>query len=119
MSRPSLRSCAGRRRGCWQRAACQANTLTWSSTLDALSMDPHATNNSFTNAFVGNVYEALVRFDDKLQIEPALATSWKLPEPDGLALHAAAGREVPQRRDVRRRRRRVLVAANQHARARW
>ena len=59
----------------------QAATLTWSSTLDALSMDPHATNNSFTNAFVGNVYEALVRFDDKLQIEPALATSWKLLSP--------------------------------------
>jgi peptide/nickel transport system substrate-binding protein len=62
-------------------SAVHANTLTWSSTLDALSMDPHATNNSFTNAFVGNVYEALVRFDDKLQIEPALATSWKILSP--------------------------------------
>src|SRR5688572_7220704 len=62
-------------------SAVHANTLTWSSTLDALSMDPHATNNSFTNAFVGNVYEALVRFDDKLVIEPALATSWKLSSP--------------------------------------
>jgi peptide/nickel transport system substrate-binding protein len=62
-------------------AAAQANTLTWSSTLDALSMDPHATNNSFTNAFVGNIYESLVRFNDKLKIEPALATSWKTLSP--------------------------------------
>jgi len=65
-------------------AACAAQaqqTLTWSASLDALSMDPHATNNSFTNAFVGNVYESLVRFNDKLQIEPALATAWKVQSP--------------------------------------
>ena len=61
--------------------AAQANTFTWTSTLDALSMDPHATNNSFTNAFVGNIYESLVRFNDKLEIEPALATSWKTLSP--------------------------------------
>jgi peptide/nickel transport system substrate-binding protein len=56
-------------------------TLTWSASLDALSMDPHSTNNSFTNAFVSNIYESLVRFNEKLEIEPALATSWKLQSP--------------------------------------
>ncbi|HET9977793.1 MAG TPA: ABC transporter substrate-binding protein, partial [Burkholderiaceae bacterium] len=56
-------------------------TLTWSASLDALSMDPHSTNNSFTNAFVGNLYESLVRFNEKLQIEPALATAWKVQSP--------------------------------------
>ncbi len=61
--------------------AAGANTFTWSSNLDALSMDPHSTNNSFTNAFVSNLYESLVRFNDKLQIEPALATSWKVVSP--------------------------------------
>ncbi len=58
-----------------------ANTFTWSSSLDALSMDPHSTNNSFTNGFVSNIYEALVRFNDKLEIEPALATAWKSTSP--------------------------------------
>jgi peptide/nickel transport system substrate-binding protein len=62
-------------------AAAQAQTLTWSASLDALSMDPHSTNNSFTNAFVGNVYEALTRFNEKLEIEPALATSWRVMSP--------------------------------------
>ena len=38
--------------------ALQAKTFTWTASADALSMDPHATNNSFTNAFVGNIYEA-------------------------------------------------------------
>jgi peptide/nickel transport system substrate-binding protein len=62
-------------------AQAPAQPLTWSANLDALSMDPHSTNNSFTNAFVSNIYEALVRFNDKLQIEPALATSWKVMSP--------------------------------------
>ncbi|HEY3048487.1 MAG TPA: ABC transporter substrate-binding protein, partial [Polaromonas sp.] len=66
---------------CAVMATAGAATFTWSSNLDALSMDPHSTNNSFTNAFVSNIYESLVRFNDKLQIEPALATSWKLVSP--------------------------------------
>ena len=56
-------------------------TLTWSASLDALSVDPHSTNNSFTNAFVSNIYESLVRFNEKLQIEPALATAWRVTSP--------------------------------------
>ncbi|WP_342133147.1 ABC transporter substrate-binding protein [Hydrogenophaga sp. OTU3427] len=66
---------------CLGAHAASAATLTWSANLDALSMDPHSTNNSFTNAFVSNIYESLVRFNDKLQIEPALATSWKVVSP--------------------------------------
>ena len=62
-------------------AQAPAQTLTWSASLDALSMDPHSTNNSFTNGFMGNIYESLVRFNEKLEIEPALATSWKLQSP--------------------------------------
>jgi peptide/nickel transport system substrate-binding protein len=61
--------------------AVHGQTLTWSASLDALSMDPHSTNNSFTNAFVGNLYEGLTRFSEKLQIEPALATSWRVVSP--------------------------------------
>jgi peptide/nickel transport system substrate-binding protein len=54
-----------------------ARTLVWSASSDALSMDPHSSNVSFTAAFVSNVYEGLVRFDDKIRIEPALAESWR------------------------------------------
>lgn len=62
-------------------SCANAATFTWSAGNDALSMDPHSTNHSFTNAFVSNIYESLVRFNDKLQIEPALATSWKVVSP--------------------------------------
>ena len=58
-----------------------ARTLTWAASTDALTMDPHASNNSFTAAFVGNIYETLVRFDDRLRIEPALAESWTVLGP--------------------------------------
>src|SRR4051794_11075110 len=63
--------------------ACTADakTFTWSSSLDALSMDPYSTNNTFTNSFMNNIYEALVRFNDKVQIEPALAESWQSVSP--------------------------------------
>ena len=44
-------------------AGASARSLAWTASLDALSMDPHASNVSFTTAFVGNVYETLARFD--------------------------------------------------------
>jgi len=62
-------------------AVAEAKTFTWASSLDVLSMDPYSTNNSFTNAFMNNIYEALVRFNEKVQIEPALAESWQSVSP--------------------------------------
>jgi peptide/nickel transport system substrate-binding protein len=59
----------------------EAKTFTWTSSLDVLSMDPYSTNNSFTTAFINNVYEGLARFNDQLKIEPALAESWQTVSP--------------------------------------
>ena len=61
--------------------AADAKTFTWASSLDALSMDPYSTNNTFTNQFMSNIYEGLVRFNEKVQIEPALAESWSNVSP--------------------------------------
>ncbi|MFM0501738.1 ABC transporter substrate-binding protein [Paraburkholderia caffeinilytica] len=62
-------------------AGLLAKTFTWTASADALSMDPYSTNQTFTNAFMNNIYEGLVRFNDKLQIEPALAESWSTVSP--------------------------------------
>jgi peptide/nickel transport system substrate-binding protein len=62
-------------------AGASAKTLQWTASLDALTMDPHASNVSFTTAFVNNVYETLARLDEKLAIEPALAESWRPVSP--------------------------------------
>jgi peptide/nickel transport system substrate-binding protein len=62
-------------------APAQAATFTWSASADALSMDPYSTNNTFTNSFMNNIYEALVRFNERMEIEPSLAESWSTTSP--------------------------------------
>jgi peptide/nickel transport system substrate-binding protein len=59
----------------------EAASLTWSYSADVLTLDPHASNNTFTNAFVGNIYESLVRMNDRIEIEPALSVSWERTSP--------------------------------------
>lgn len=58
-----------------------AKTLVWSFGADVLTIDPHASNNTFTNAFANNVYEGLTRHNATLGIEPALATQWRVTGP--------------------------------------
>ncbi|NKE44551.1 ABC transporter substrate-binding protein [Roseomonas frigidaquae] len=58
-----------------------AKPFTWSYNADVLTLDPHSSNNTFTNTFMGNVYEALVRHNDRIEIEPALAESWERTSP--------------------------------------
>ena len=58
-----------------------AKTFTWAFNGDALTMDPHASNNTFTNAFANFIYEGLTRHNYEIKIEPALATSWKTISP--------------------------------------
>ena len=80
MQRPSLAalvaaaavSCAG---------FAQAQTLRWASQGDPQTMDPYSQNESFTNAFNGQIYEFLVARDKKLDLVPGLATEWKQDGP--------------------------------------
>ncbi|HJV94920.1 MAG TPA: ABC transporter substrate-binding protein, partial [Albitalea sp.] len=60
-------------------AACaaQAQTLRWSSTGDPQTLDPVSQNESFTNAFNGQIYEFLVARDKNLALVPSLATEWQ------------------------------------------
>ncbi|WP_046862874.1 ABC transporter substrate-binding protein [Microvirga massiliensis] len=63
-------------------APLQANTLRWSSQGDIATMDPYAHTESFTSNMHHYVYDPLVRRNRKLEIEPALATSWSIVAPD-------------------------------------
>jgi peptide/nickel transport system substrate-binding protein len=58
-----------------------AQTLRWASQGDPQTMDPHSQNESMTNMMNGQVYEKLVTRDRKLNIVPALATSWEQTGP--------------------------------------
>ena len=57
--------------------AAPAKTFRFSSQGDASTMDPHAENELVTNALNNLVYENLVRYDEKLNLAPSLATTWK------------------------------------------
>ena len=62
-------------------AVADARTLRWASQNDLLTWDPHAQNHQTTLAFLGHVYEGLVRYDRSYQIEPSLATAWQQVSP--------------------------------------
>ena len=58
-----------------------AKTLRFSSQGDITTMDPHANNEGFTNAYLDNIYEPLVTRGKDLKVEPCLATSWQSVSP--------------------------------------
>ncbi|MEO6984143.1 MAG: ABC transporter substrate-binding protein [Paralcaligenes sp.] len=58
--------------------SANAETLKWGAARDIGSMDPYSYGDSFAINVLNNVYEGLVRYNKKLQIEPALAVSWEL-----------------------------------------
>jgi peptide/nickel transport system substrate-binding protein len=54
------------------------NVLRWASATEPLTFDPHAAAHQPTFAAHIQVYERLVDFNSRYEIEPALAVAWKL-----------------------------------------
>jgi peptide/nickel transport system substrate-binding protein len=61
--------------------SAKAQTFRYASTGDLLTLDPHSADEALSNSFKNNVHEGLVRFNEKLEPEPALAVSWKAVNP--------------------------------------
>ena len=59
----------------------QAETFRFAFQGDVASMDPYALAENFSTAFHSNIHEPLIRYDENLQLEPALAVSWELVNP--------------------------------------
>ncbi len=57
--------------------AIDAKTFRFSSQGDIVTIDPHAQNEGFTNAFLDHIYEPLVTRGRDLKVEPCLAVSWQ------------------------------------------
>jgi peptide/nickel transport system substrate-binding protein len=57
-------------------AIAEAKTFRWANDGDPTTMDPHARSDLFVTSFDMNMYEALLRRDRNLKLEPALATEW-------------------------------------------
>ena len=62
-------------------AASQAATMRTAGANDILTTDPMAQNHQTTHAYMQQVYESLVRYDEKYQTVPALATKWTQVSP--------------------------------------
>ncbi|WP_428929340.1 ABC transporter substrate-binding protein [Marinibacterium sp. SX1] len=54
------------------------NVLKWGASRDIGSLDPYSYGDSFTINVLNHVYEGLVRYNQDLKIEPALATGWEI-----------------------------------------
>ena len=61
--------------------SAQANTLRWAAQNDILTLDPHSQNHATTNAILMHSYEGLTRYNEKFEVEPALATKWTMVSP--------------------------------------
>ena len=68
-----------------------ADTLKWGASRDISSLDPYSYGDSFALGVLNHVYERLVRYDRKLKIEPALATSWEIVSPTTWRFHLRDG----------------------------
>lgn len=55
--------------------------FTWAASGDANTLDPYGIFEVPTLSFLDNIYEPLVRRNKKMELDPALALSWKLIDP--------------------------------------
>jgi len=62
--------------------SAQAETLRYAYRIDPNSLDPYALAETFTLAWLGNLYEPLVSRGKELELVPGLATDWEQVEPD-------------------------------------
>jgi len=57
-------------------APAAAKPLRWASQGDILTFDPRAQNEGLNNTANSYIYEPLINYNDKFELEPALAVSW-------------------------------------------
>jgi peptide/nickel transport system substrate-binding protein len=61
--------------------ALEAKTLRWASQGDILTFDPHSQNEGLNNTANSYVYEPLIDYSEKFELEPALAVKWSQDTP--------------------------------------
>ncbi|NBN79643.1 ABC transporter substrate-binding protein [Microvirga tunisiensis] len=72
-------------------APARAETLKYAYQGPLNQLDPYSLNETFTLATLSNVYEGLVRRNERLEIEPALAERWELISPTHWRFHLRKG----------------------------
>ena len=84
--------------GLAQASLVQAETIRWSRSSDAATLDPHSVNTGTNINISHQIYEPLVLRDIKGKLIPALATSWKLkPRYERVWISSRATRRICSR----------------------
>jgi peptide/nickel transport system substrate-binding protein len=76
---------------CGTALCAQAQTFRWANDGDVNSMDPYTRQETFLLSFGSNFYEPLVRRNQRMEPEPALAVSWEQPSPTVWRFHLRQG----------------------------
>jgi peptide/nickel transport system substrate-binding protein len=66
---------------CLAATPAVAKTFKWSSASDIPTWDIHSQNNALGNGVHASVYESLIYYNKKFELEPVLATGWKQVSP--------------------------------------
>jgi peptide/nickel transport system substrate-binding protein len=61
--------------------AVEAKTLRWASQGDILTFDPHSQNEGLNNTANSYIYEPLITYNEKFELEPSLAVKWSQDTP--------------------------------------
>ncbi len=69
----------------------QAKTFKWTSQGEIPTWDPHSQNNALSNGIHAAVYESLVYYNKKFELEGVLATAWKQVTPLNVRLTLRKG----------------------------
>lgn len=72
-------------------APAAAKTFKWSSASDIPTWDIHSQNNALGNGVHAAVYESLVYYNRKFELEPVLATKWQQVSPTQVRLSLRQG----------------------------
>ncbi len=59
----------------------EAKSLRWASQGDILTFDPHSQNEGLNNTANSYIYEPLIDYSEKYELEPALAVKWSTDTP--------------------------------------
>ena len=62
-------------------SAAATRTLRVALQSEIVSLDPQSIRDTLTSEFLSNIMEPLVRFNDRLEVEPALAVRWERTAP--------------------------------------
>jgi peptide/nickel transport system substrate-binding protein len=69
----------------------KGGTLTWALSSDPVTLAPFGISNTSSSEAKNLAYESLVRWDQDLKVQPALAESWETPDNKTYIFHLRQG----------------------------